>query len=72
MSLVLANRYVADLSNEDLAKHARFVRAELAYRCMTEGDVYGQRRDLDELEPRRTWPSRDTVPAPHNPEDDAG
>jgi hypothetical protein len=28
--------------------------------------------DPDELEPRRTWPSPDTVPAPHNPEDDAG
>lgn len=69
MSLALANELAADLSDLDLARHYEFVVRALAARHMHETVPPPPRRDQDELEQRRTWPSPDTLPAPPKGDD---
>lgn len=70
MSLALANELAAALDDLALAKHYEFVVRALAARHMHEVVPPPPRRDLDELEQRRTWPSPDTIPSPEG--DDGG
>lgn len=72
MSLTLANQFAAELDDASLCRHYEFVVRALAARKIYEAVPPPPQREPDELEPRRTWPSRDTVPAPHNPEDGGG
>lgn len=58
---------VAALTDDALVQLYDAVVCELATRNIFERVPLPPERELDELEPRR-----DTIPAPHNPEDDAG
>jgi hypothetical protein len=56
VNLAVACDVAAGLCTEELERLQAFVGATLRARYSV--------RDLDEVEPRRTWPSPDTEPAP--------
>ncbi len=81
MSLTLANMIASDLDADALGKHIEFcaLALEAKKRSKIPPPPSSQTRtcDLDEHEPRRTWPSPDTIPAlpqmgPTSEEDDCG